>query len=240
MTNHFRYFFLLAALSLIFFSMSFSQKKFDVIILKSGGKVVGTILDKHQNQPVTVQLESGNKLTIQWDEIKSFDVLVVKEKSVDEKIKEESANDADVPWRLIYFSGGGFRVNRLDSLTGSFLSTTSNNKSIRVPIDSIAVLVHFKEGHFWIGAGIGFLAGTVTGAVIAGLNVPKQDPTKPLASFGGLEAGGEIAVGMLIGAPLGFFTGGVIAGTDGYETYDLMTQKDVKMKRQILQQAIDN
>jgi hypothetical protein len=131
-------------------------------------------------------------------------------------------------------------VNRLDSLSGSFLSATSNDKSIRVPIDSTAVLVHFKEGHFWIGAGIGFLAGTITGAVIAGLNVPKQDPTKPLASFGGLEAGGEIAVGMLIGAPLGFFTGGIIAGTDGYETYDLRTQMDVKMKRQILQQAIDD
>ena len=181
-TNHFRYFFLLAALSLIFFSMSFSQKKFDVIILKSGGKVVGTILDKRQNQPVTVQLESGNKLTIQWDEIKSFDILVVKEKSVDEKIKEESVNDADVPWRLIYVSGSELQVNKLVSLSNKSLITLRNDKSISIPIDSIAVLVHFKEGHFWIGAGIGFLAGTVTGAAIAGLNVPKQDPTKPSAS----------------------------------------------------------
>ena len=153
---------------------------------------------------------------------------------------EESANDADVPWRLIYISGNEIHVNKLISLSESYLLTLHHDQYIKIPIDSIAVLVHFKEGHFWVGAGIGFLAGAITGAIIGGINAPKVDQNKPSTVFNGVEAGGEIATGMLIGAPLGFFTGGIIAGTDGYETFDLRTPKDIKMKRQILQQAIDD
>ncbi len=236
--NLFRPFFLLATLFVISLSLSFSQQKFDVISLKSGGKVIGTILKKKENQPVILQLQSGDKLTIQWNDIKAFDVLIVQEKDIDEKVKEEYPNDADFPWRLIYISGGEFRANRLDSLSDICLYAMSNDKYIRVRIDSIAALVHFKEGHFWIGAGVGFLVGTVTGIIIGALSTPKQDPSKP--SIPNLAPAVASVGGGLIGAVLGFFTGGIAGGTDGYEIYDLRTQTDFKMKRQILHQAFDN
>ena len=218
--------------------MSSSQQKFDVVYLKSGGKVIGKIIEKHENQPVILQLQSGDQITIRWDDIKAFDVVTVQEKSIDEKIKEESANDADFPWRLIYISGNELRLNRLVSLSDTRLAALRNDKSISIPIDSIAALVHFKEGHFWIGAGIGFVAGTAAGLIIGAAAAPKADPNKPIQSFA--NQGGSLATGLIIGAPLGFIAGGIIGGTDGYETYDLRGQKDVKMKRQILQEAVDD
>jgi len=101
--NYLRHFFLLMVLPFIISTISFSQKKLDVIFLKSGSKVIGTILEKHENQSVILQLQSEEKLTIQWDEIKGFDVILVKEKSVDEILKDEPTNNADFPWRLICF-----------------------------------------------------------------------------------------------------------------------------------------
>jgi hypothetical protein len=239
-TNHFRYILLLAALSLVLFSTTLSQKKFDVIVLKSGGKVVGTILDKRENQPVTIQLESGDKMTIQWDEIKSFDVVVVQEKSVDERVKEDSENNADIPWKLIYFSGNEVHPDQLLTVSDTSLLTLTNSKYTKIPIDSIAVVVHYKEGHFWTGAGIGFVAGAIMGGVIGASSISKQNPSNPTAPLTGLSEDGKVALGMVIGAPLGFFAGGIIGGTGEYVTYDLRAQKNPKMKRQILQEAIDN
>jgi len=240
-TNRVRYFLLLAALSLVFFSMSLSQKKFDVIILQAGGKVVGTILDKHQNQPVIIQLESGDKMTIQWDEIKSFDILVVKEKSVDERVKEDSENNTEVLWKLIYLSGNEIQVDQLLTVSDTSLLTLRNGKYMRIPVDSIAVVVHYRDGHFWTGAGIGFVAGGLAGTIIGVATAAKPDPAKPETQlFSWVNTDNSMSVGLIVGAPLGFVVGGVIGGTGEYVTFDLRAQKNPKMKRQILQKAIDD
>ncbi len=237
-TNPLRFFLRLAALCFIFFAVSFSQKKFDVIFLKAGGKVVGTIVEKHEHQSVTLQLQSGEKLTFRWDEIKTFDVMLVKEKSIDEKVKEESANgDADFPWRLIDISGNELHVNSLASLSDTRLFSLRNDKSISTPIDSIAVLVHFKQGHFLLGAVIGFLVGAATGAIIGHVS-SSPEPNKPLNSLS--NQAGAATLGMVTGAIGGFLIGGIISAGDSYETYDLRSQKNFTMKRRILQQAIDD
>lgn len=239
--NHLRRFFLLIFLSFIISTISFSQKKFDVILLKSGGKVIGTILEKHENQSVILQLQSEEKLTIQWGEIKGFDVIIVQGKSIDEKINDEPNNKTDFPWKLISLAGDELYVNRLISLSDLSLFVFTNNKSISVPIDSIAVLVHFKEGHFWLGAGIGFVVGGVSGLIIGGAshqNSEQNDPIKSGKST--FETAGAATLGLIIGAPLGFFAGGALAGTDSYETYDLRSQKDLRAKKNILQTVIEN
>ncbi len=240
-TNLFRYFLFLVIASTIFSATSFSQKKFDVILLKSGGKVVGTILEKHENKSVTIQLQSEDQLTIKWSEIESFDVLVVQEKSVEEKLNEEFIEHADLSWRVIYGSGDQVRATKLDSLSGTCLFVNRRDKSISIPIDSIAVLTHYKEGHFWTGAGIGLVTGTLLGALIGGVSYQAPEQQN---SFGVLGTTGKgfsaVGTGIVIGAPLGFLTGGIIGGSEGHETFDLRTCKDLKTKRLILLQALED
>ncbi len=219
--------------------MSFSQKKFDVVLLKSGGKVVGTILEKHENQFVVLQLQSGDHLTIKWSEIKAFDVMIIREKSIDEKLKEDATNDTDFPWRLMYNSGDNLHLDELDSLSDTHLFALRNDTLISIPIDSIAVLVHFKKGHFWIGAGIGFLAGAFLGGIIGDATAPKgSDSTFGTAFTSGFNRMNAWAGGVTIGAALGFVAGGILSAGDSYETYDLRAQKDIRIKWRILQQAI--
>ena len=240
-TNHFRHFFLLIVLSFIISTISFSQKKFDIIFLKSGGKVIGTILEKHETQSVVLQLQSEEKLTIQWDEIKGFDVIIVQGESIDEKIKEEFNSKADFPWKLIRIEGEELYVNRLVSLSNTNLFVFTDNKSIAVPIDSIAVLIRFKEGHFWLGAGIGLIVGGVSGLIIGGVSHQNSEQDDPIKSGkAAFETAGAAGLGLIIGVPLGFLTGGAVGGTDSYETYDLRSQKDLKVKKNILQKAIEN
>ena len=69
-------------------------------------------------------------------------------------------------WRLTFVSHDTLTASRLDSLSDSTLFVTCNSRVISLPIDSIAVLVGFKEEHFMKGAGIGFLVGAATGAII--------------------------------------------------------------------------
>jgi hypothetical protein len=77
----------------------------------------------------------------------------------------------------------------------------SSDAELAIPSSSIARLwvVEGRKGHFWTGAGIGLLAGGVTGAAIGS--------TQELCFFTCSPATG---LGVLIGAPAGALLGGVV------------------------------
>ena len=131
-------------------------------------------------------------------------------------------------WKLTFISHDTLTANRLDSLSDSTLFVVYNGKVVSFPIDSIGMLVGYKEGNFGEGAGFGFLIGMGVGAIIG---VASYQPN----TFNPGAYGGAI-----LGSIGGIFIGGIITGTDTYETYDLRAHKDLKMKRRVLRLAIDN
>ncbi len=143
-------------------------------------------------------------------------------------------------WRLTFVSHDTLTVSRLDSLSDSTLFAACNGKATSFPIDSIAMLVACKQGRFSDGDGIGFLVGVSIGAIIGAASYQKPEPSKSFTINIDLGPGADAMAGGIIGGVGGFIIGGIIAGSDRYETYDLRTHKDIKMKRRILQLAIDN
>ncbi len=143
-------------------------------------------------------------------------------------------------WRLTFVSHNTLTASRLDSLSDSTLFVAYNGKVTSFPIASIAVLVGFKVGHFSDGDGVGFLVGAATGAFIGALSCQKPKPSNSFAINIDLGPGPDAMAGGIIGGVGGFIIGGIATGSDSYETYDLRTHKDIKMKRRILQLAIDN
>jgi hypothetical protein len=137
-------------------------------------------------------------------------------------------------WQLISLSHDTLIASRLDSLSETTLFATCSGRVISLPIDSIAVLVGFKEGGFWQAAGLGSLVGAATGAIIGAVTYQNQKP-----SIGGRGAD-EFGYGLL-GAVSGFAVGGIIGASSGhYETYAIWSEKTLKMKQKVLQQAFDN
>ncbi len=170
-----RCFFLFAAFLFICASISFSQEKFDVIYLKSGGKVTGKILEKHENQSVVIQLQSGDKMTIQWSEIKKFDVFVVEPKPIDSTLIVNRIEEA--PNNAIYFEAGGpgllYSINYERMITDDFsirlgysswgfsLLASSSGSFTGIPI-MINDLMGDGNSKFELGAGIEFINASTT------------------------------------------------------------------------------
>jgi hypothetical protein len=139
-------------------------------------------------------------------------------------------------WQLIRISGDTLRGCTLDSLPDIVLYVTSNGEAISLPIDSIALLSRV-QGYFWIGAGVGLLVGATSGAIIGGASYKKPTGAFAIDLGPGLaEAGGAF-----LGATGGFLVGGIIGASLGHnETYELRTEKTLRMKRWILLQALYN
>jgi hypothetical protein len=170
-----RYLFLFAALSFVSTLISFSQEKFDVIYLKSGGKVIGTIIKKRENQSVVVQLQSGDTMTIQWSEIKNFDVFVARPKPIDSTLIVNKIEEA--PNNAIYFEAGGpgllYSINFERMITDDFsirlgysswgfsLLASSSGSFTGIPI-MINNLMGDGNSKFEFGAGIEFINASTT------------------------------------------------------------------------------
>jgi len=185
MTTHVRYLLLLTALSFVFSVCSLSQEKYDVVYLKSGGKVIGHILDKQEFRSVVIQLGSGETMTIKWEEIKGFDTLVV-QKKIDSTLSVEKS--LEPPENAIYFEALGPGI--LYSI--NYERMVSNNVSIRIGYSSwqvttpflitssvsftgIPVMVNFLQGDgnskLELGAGIEFVQYSSTSSFLG------YDPT---------------------------------------------------------------
>jgi len=77
---------------------------------------------------------------------------------------------------------------------------------IRIPVDSISILIYHGGSHTWEGAMLGMLGGAVIGGIF-GAGVYHKPPPSPfiVIDFG---RGTYIAVGAIVGGGIGFLAGG--------------------------------
>ena len=148
-----------------------------------------------------------------------------------------SASSAqDNTCQVILYSGDTLTACRLDSLHDNVLSATCDIRAFSFPVDSIAVLVQHKEGHFWKGAAIGSFLGAGAGAIVgyATYHKPANGWTFDLGP------GGSTGGGLIIGAVGGFVVGGVFgASSTVTKTYNLKG-KTLRVKLQIIEYLLHN
>ena len=142
--------------------------------------------------------------------------------------------------RLITLSSDTLNTCSIDSLSDIVLFASCNGKAISIPIDSIAILERFKEGHFLKGAAIGTLVGVAAGAIIGYATYQKPE-SKPNGFFT-IDLGPDLVAlsGGVIGGVSGFVVGGLIGASSDHYKIDLRAKKIVRMKRLIIQQVFLN
>jgi hypothetical protein len=166
--------------------------------------------------------------------IKLFLIITMLCFSISQALAQEST------LRLISLSGDTLNACRIDSLSDIVLFASCSGKAISIPIDSIAILERFKEGHFLKGAAIGTLVGGTVGAIIGYATYQKPEP-RPNGLFTiDLGPGPAALGGGLIGGVGGFVVGGIIGSSSDHYKIDLRTQKTLRMKRLIIQQVFVN
>ena len=169
---------LLAACLFIASTICLSQQKFDVIYLKSGAKIIGTLIEKKEHQPIIIQMQSGEQLTISWDDVKSFDVVVVRTPKADSAAFAPAVELP--PQNVVYVEAAGigllFSVNyermisdhvslRIGYSSWSFtLPFIFASESIS--FDGVPVMVTLLEGNgnskLEVGGGVEFCQVTTT------------------------------------------------------------------------------
>lgn len=118
----------------------------------------------------------------------------------------------------------------MGALEGDILKLVCPSSVIRIPVDSLSVLIRHRESHFWRGAGYGTLAGIAVGAIVGAATY--QKPAGPWAINVG--RGGTALGGGILGAVTGFTIGGIAgAVSGGDEKYDL-SQDTTKKKIETL------
>ena len=75
---------------------------------------------------------------------------------------------------LISLSSDTLNACRIDSLSVKVLFASCSSKATAIPIDSIAILERFKEGHCLKVAVIGILVSTASGVIGASSDPRKQ------------------------------------------------------------------
>ena len=176
----------LLACFLMISSICMSQQKFDVVYLKSGGKVIGTLVEKKEGIPVIIQMQSGEQLTIPWADIKSFDVIVVHPQKIDSAAATQAVELP--PENALYAEAAG--VGLLYSL--NYERMVSDNVSLRIGYSSwsftlpfifvsesvsftgIPIMVNLLEGRgnskLEIGGGLQFCQVTTTSSTVGFFN----------------------------------------------------------------------
>jgi len=75
---------------------------------------------------------------------------------------------------VISLSSDTLNACRIDFLSVKVLFASYSSKATAIPIDFIAILERFKEGHFLKGAVMGTLVGTASGVIGASPDPRKQ------------------------------------------------------------------
>ena len=122
-------------------------------------------------------------------------------------------------WELTLANGDIISNISIQNLVGDSLALSQSGKISWINVDSIIVIRKIVESKFWIGAGIGALAGTGLGALIASSSNEKS----PSNSFSiRLSQGAAVAIGAVLGGVCGLLIGGIIGATASEdEVYDL-------------------
>ena len=127
---------------------------------------------------MVIQLQSGDKMTIQWSEIKKFDVFVVQPKPIDSTLIVNRIEEA--PNNAIYFEAGGpgilYSINyermitddfsiRLGYSSWGFTLLSSSGSFTGIPI-MINDLMGDGNSKFELGVGIEFINASTTSSFL--------------------------------------------------------------------------
>jgi hypothetical protein len=196
--------------------VAFSQEKFDVIHLKSGGKIVGKILEKSENQPIRVELHSKEIMEIPWNTITDIDSVSSSSKNQSASspaspityIPAKSSYARDTSW-IISLKNGLIKSNvALDSMKGSVLFVSNHAIVDTIDIGSITQLKLEHKSNAAIYAGCGAVVGGIIGGAIAAANSDQKKDALGLSALGnGLQTLAGIGTGGLIGLVVGYFVG---------------------------------
>jgi hypothetical protein len=192
---------------------SISQEKLDVIILKTGGKVIGRIIEKIEGQSILCQLQSGNTIRILWNDIKETSEVYFKTLTSMMKatVPVENSIAKDSIWFVKMYNSTQHSDITLDSLKGSELYVTKAQVRGIINIDSIHEIGTNKNTKILNIIGIGASVGVIYAA--ATYQEPSSQKTDDLlwGVFGGgiLSAIPRVLVGAFVGAliviPIGLF-----------------------------------
>lgn len=203
--------------------ISSSQTAYNVVRLKSGGKIVGRILEQEENQSVRIELQSGEVLVIPRENISTIDQEPPPDSSriklegitppEGTLIPEKYSMATDTLWQIDTRRGIFASGVSLDSIRGGYLFMSGRGSRDSLRIDSIWKMMYRGESHFWLYGAYGALTGTVLGAIIGYTTYEKP-------AGGCIVCGRDFAaIGVgFFGAVLGFFTGGIAGSLGGIDS----------------------
>lgn len=216
---------LVGVLLCLFSSISISQEKSDVIHLKSGGKVIGTILDTVEHQSVHMKLQSARILEIPLKDIDTITTLLIVPSAGSIQISQSTAvyrpsHDSrarDTAWVIQLRSGAVYSYRTLDSLQGTSLFVSNHSVVDTVNITMIKELRLERTSHTLLYSFGGAIAGGIIGGAVASSSNDDQKTNTAGDIIAPISHAVKIAGGILIGGLIGLTAGlvwGVIHGAD--------------------------
>ena len=199
------HFIIVVCFILITIQSSSSQNRFDVIHLKSGGKIIGRIIDKTEKQSIHIELHSKEIIVVSWDNIKDIEDLVLANPILTSSVAlvpSESSTANDTTWEVVSRDRIVASNVKLDSLKGQYLFVSKGHNADSLEIVTIKELRLVKKSHFVTYTIGGTLIGAAGGALIGHL------------SEGSSEGWGAM-VGAIGGGVLGFVCGSIVGITQG-------------------------
>jgi hypothetical protein len=138
-------------------------------------------------------------------------------------------------WQIKLASGDMLSNVSLQNVVGDSLAISQTGQARRIAVDAIVEMRRAGKSKFWKGAGIGFLAGGVTGGLIAAATYekPKNDFEAIVEDIFATRQT-NIVTGALLGGISGFIIGGLIGSSAGKEQVYDFTQKTREQKSDML------
>jgi len=129
----------------------------------------------------------------------------------------------DNAWQIKLADGDILSNLSLQNVVGDSLVVSQTGQARRIAVDDIVEMRRAGKSKFWKGAGIGFLAGGATGALIGLATYEEPDPANGFTlDFG---PGANALAGGILGGLGGFVVGGMIGASAGKdEVYDFSTK----------------
>ena len=132
-------------------------------------------------------------------------------------------------WTVITSAQDTLGPCTIGALAGGFVYLSCDSSSMRLPVDSLKIILRQGEPHFWSSAGYGTLAGVAVGALFGFATYQRPSGSFTFDFGPGAAAFG----GAILGGVAGFAIGGIVgASSGGEEKYDLSgatTEEKVKI-----------
>ncbi len=116
----------------------------------------------------------------------------------------------------------------VQNIVGDSLAISQAGQARRIAVDDIVEMRRAGKSKFWKGAGIGFLAGGATGALVAATTY--EEPANSFAAAFTLDRGSTIVAGAILGGFPGFIIGGLLGSSAGKEQVHDLSNKTREQK----------